>query len=203
MIQRIKSTLFLILTALLLNACSSSVRVDTSLQQKMSPKERYEKVMGVRELEESGKIALISRVNSSRYSVSSLYHYKDKAFSLEFTGPMGMRYARLDVQKNGSTYLDVRGRSISGSSARELLKRQFNLDVPVEDLHRIIVGYPQGELTYDDRGNVVSAIYDGVYEVHYQNYKTFGEGIPLPTSIEVNTSLARVVLKVNSVSRLK
>jgi outer membrane biogenesis lipoprotein LolB len=184
----------------LLNACSSGIEESDS--SKLTAEQRIEKISKISELKESNKIALFSTKNKSRLSVNSVYHYKNKAFSLEFLGPMGMRYAKLDVLANGSTYLDVQGRSFNGDNARTLLKEQFNLDVPVEKLPDIMFGLPVGKCTYDDLGYVKKATLSEGYEVTYKQYKTFKDGVVLPSDIEIIAPNNKVLIKVNSVTAL-
>ncbi len=188
------------LAALFINACSSNLE-EVNFEQ-LSKEQRIEKLQSLHEIEENGKIALISRMNGSRMSVNSIYHYKQKSFSLEFTGPMGMSYAKIDVLKNGTTFLNVRGQLFKGDGARELLKEQFGLDIPVEDLPSIMLGTPKGDVTYDNKGYAKSALYGDEYKVDYKEYKTFRGGYPLPTFIEVVSPMAQIVIKIHEVTRI-
>lgn len=189
-----------VFAALLINACSSNIE-EVNFEQ-LSKEQRIEKLQNLHEIEEMGKIALISRMNGSRMAVNSIYHYKQQSFSLEFTGPMGMSYAKIDVLANGTTFLNVRGQLSKGDGARALLKEQFGLDIPIEDLPSIMLGTPKGDVTYDANGYAKSALYGDEYKVNYKAYKTFRGGYPLPTSIEVLTPMAQIVIKINEVTRI-
>lgn len=184
----------------LLNACSSGIE-ETDFS-KLTPEQRIEKISKISELKENNKIALFSTKTNSRLAVNSVYHYKNKAFSLEFLGPMGMRYAKLDVLANGTTYLDVQGRNFNGDNARALLKEQFNLDIPVEKLPDIMFGIPDGKCSYDTHGYVNKATLSEGYEVAYKQYKTFKGGVVLPSDIEIIAPNNKVLIKVNSVTTL-
>lgn len=199
----LKSKLYLYVicaSAFLLNACSSGIE-ETDFS-KLTPEQRIEKILKINELKENNKIALFSTKNKSRLAVNSVYHYKNKAFSLEFLGPMGMRYAKLDVLANGTTYLDVRGRNFNGDNARALLKEQFNLDIPVEKLPDIMFGIPEGKCSYDTHGYVNKATLSEGYEVAYKQYKTFKGGVVLPSDIEIIAPNNKVIIKVNRVTTL-
>ena len=184
----------------LLNACSSGIE-ETDFS-KLTPEQRIEKISKISELKENNKIALFSTKTNSRLAVNSVYHYKNKAFSLEFLGPMGMRYAKLDVLANGTTYLDVQGRNFNGDNARALLKEQFNLDIPVEKLPDIMFGIPDGKCSYDTHGYVNKATLSEGYEVAYKQYKTFKGWVVLPSDIEIIAPNNKVLIKVNSVTTL-
>jgi len=186
--------------AVLLNACSSGIE-ETDFS-KLTYEQRVEKISKINELKENNKIALFSSKNNSRLSVNSVYHYKNKAFSLEFLGPMGMRYAKLDVLANGTTYLDVQGRSFNGDNARNLLKEQFNLDIPVEKLPNIMFGIPEGKCSYDADGYVKSTTLAEGYTVNYKQYKAFKGGYVLPSDIEIGSTNNKVLIKINSVTAL-
>lgn len=186
--------------AVLLNACTSGVE-ETDFS-KLTAEQRIEKIFKISELKENNKIALFSTKTNSRLAVNSVYHYKNKAFSLEFLGPMGMRYAKLDVHANGTTYLDVQGRTYNGDNARNLLKQQFNLDVPVEKLPDIMFGIPEGKCTYDEQGYIKTATLSEGYELAYKQYKTFKGGVVLPQDIEIIAPNNKVIIKVNSVTVL-
>ena len=199
----LKSKLYLYVicaSAFLHNACSSGIE-ETDFS-KLTPEQRIEKILKINELKENNKIALFSTKNKSRLAVNSVYHYKNKAFSLEFLGPMGMRYAKLDVLANGTTYLDVQGRNFNGDNARALLKEQFNLDIPVEKLPDIMFGIPEGKCSYDTHGYVNKATLSEGYEVAYKQYKTFKGGVVLPSDIEIIAPNNKVLIKVNSVTTL-
>ncbi|WP_406017683.1 lipoprotein insertase outer membrane protein LolB [Succinivibrio sp.] len=191
---------FICASAFLLNACSSGIE-ETDFS-KLTPEQRIEKISKISELKENNKIALFSTKTNSRLAVNSVYHYKNKAFSLEFLGPMGMRYAKLDVLANGTTYLDVQGRNFNGDNARALLKEQFNLDIPVEKLPDIMFGIPDGKCSYDTHGYVNKATLSEGYEVAYKQYKTFKGGVVLPSDIEIIAPNNKVLIKVNSVTTL-
>ena len=113
-----------------------------------------------------------------------------------------MRYAKLDVLANGTTYLDVQGRNFNGDNARALLKEQFNLDIPVEKLPDIMFGIPEGKCSYDTHGYVNKATLSEGYEVAYKQYKTFKGGVVLPSDIEIIAPNNKVLIKVNSVTTL-
>ena len=150
----------------LLNACSTTSSNEEFA--KLSRQEQLAQLNNISELEENGKIALISRYKKARFAVNCTYHYKKNYFSLEFTGPMGMQYAMLEVYANGTTFLKAQGKVNKGDSARDLLKTQFGLDIPVEDLPAIMVGAPKGELTYDEQGFVKTAKQGEEYLVTYK-----------------------------------
>lgn len=183
-----------------LNACSSSVNESDISTQTQA--QRIEKISKINELKENNKIALFSSKSKSRLSVNGVYHYKNKGFSLEFLGPMGMRYAKLDVLANGTTYLDVQGRSFNGDNARVLLKEQFNLDIPVEKLPAIMFGLPEGKCEYDAQGYVSKATLSEGYEILYKTYKSYKDGYILPSDIEISSANNKVLIKVNSVTSL-
>lgn len=191
--------LFLFSFALLLiQGCTS----DSEVMSKMTPQIYAQKVANIHELEENGKTALISRYKKRSFSVNTSYHYKDGSFSLEFTGPMGMQYAQIDVYKNGTTYLKVQGQILKGDNARELLKNEFNIDVPVEQLHSILTGIPEGTLTYDSNGLVKTALKEDEYFVEYKKYRVTRGDIPLPTNLEVTTPYTKLVISIYNVTRL-
>ena len=164
----------------LLNACSTTSSNEEFA--KLSRQEQLAQLNNISELEENGKIALISRYKKARFAVNCTYNYKKNYFSLEFTGPMGK------VNK--------------GDSARDLLKTQFGLDIPVEDLPAIMVGAPKGELTYDEQGFVKTAKQGEEYLVTYKQYQAQRKGLPLPTNFEILTPFTQVKVNINNVLRL-
>lgn len=183
-----------------LNACSSTNT--TGDFTRLSRQEQIAQLNSISELEENGKIALISRYKKARFAVNCTYHYKKNYFSLEFTGPMGMQYAMLEVYANGTTFLKAQGKVNKGDSARDLLKTQFGLDIPVEDLPAIMVGAPKGELTYDEQGFVKTAKQGEEYLVTYKQYQAQRRGLPLPTNFEILTPFTQVKVNINNVLRL-
>ncbi len=184
----------------LLNACSTTSSNEEFA--KLSRQEQIAQLNNINELEENGKIALISRYKKARFAVNCTYHYKKNYFSLEFTGPMGMQYAMLEVYANGTTFLKAQGKVNKGDSARDLLKTQFGLDIPVEDLPAIMVGAPKGELTYDEQGFVKTAKQGEEYLVTYKQYQAQRKGLPLPTNFEILTPFTQVKVNINNVLRL-
>lgn len=196
--------LFTVVTAstllTLLNACSSTNT--TGDFTRLSRQEQIAQLNSISELEENGKIALISRYKKARFAVNCTYHYKKNYFSLEFTGPMGMQYAMLEVYANGTTFFKAQGKVNKGDSARELLKTQFGLDVPVEDLPSIMVGAPEGELTYDENGFVKTAKKGEEYLVTYKQYQAQRRGLPLPTNFNILTPYTEVKVSISNVIRL-
>ncbi|MGN1280342.1 MAG: lipoprotein insertase outer membrane protein LolB [Succinivibrio sp.] len=181
-----------------LNGCAT----DSEVMSKMTPEVYSQKVKSIHELEENGKIALISRYKNSRFSVNTNYHYNDGSFSLEFTGAMGLQYAQIEVYKNGTTFLKIQGEVFKGDNARELLKEKFNIDVPVEELHAILTGIPKGELTYDSNGLVKTALKDDEYFIEYKKYRVTRGELPLPTNLEVTTPFTKLIISIYNVTRL-
>lgn len=181
----------------LLNACST-----TSSNEEFAKLSRQEQLAQLNNIEENGKIALISRYKKARFAVNCTYHYKKNYFSLEFTGPMGMQYAMLEVYANGTTFLKAQGKVNKGDSARDLLKTQFGLDIPVEDLPAIMVGAPKGELTYDEQGFVKTAKQGEEYLVTYKQYQAQRRALPLPTNFEILTPFTQVKVNIYNVLRL-
>lgn len=184
----------------LLNACSSNSSNEDFA--KLSRQEQVALLNSLNELEESGKIALISRYKKARFAVNCTYHYKKNVFSLEFTGPMGMQYALLEFYANGTTFFKAQGKVNKGDSARELLKTQFGLDVPVEDLPSIMVGAPKGELTFNEQGFVKTAKKGEEYLVTYRQYQAQRRGVFLPTNFDILTPYTQVKVSINNVIRL-
>ncbi len=188
-------------TALFLNACTTGVAVKDS--DSILLEQREADLRGIKELKENGKIALFSKTESRRLSISSIYHYKENVFSLEFTGLMGATEAKLEVYKNGSVYLDIQGHQFSGDRARALLKEQFNLDLPVEELHSIMLGLPDGKCEYNENGLVKRALIADGISIDYKEYKTFEDKYTLPTLAQIETPMAKVVIKISSVQKIK
>lgn len=186
----------------LATACTSNTEKLNDFAN-LTTEQRVHALQGIKHLEEDGRIALIGRYKKQTFSVNCNYIFKNDSYTLEFTGPMGMRYVQLQVYANGTTFLNVQGENYKGDSARQLLKDEFNLDVPVEDLHSIMVGLPRGEKTYDAKGYVKTATYDDVYQVTYKSYKAFRKGIPLPDNMEILTPYTKILIKINNVNSLE
>lgn len=196
------SKLYLTAAALtVLTACSSSGLEEVDFDN-LSKEQREAKLLSLNELEENGKVGFMAVLSGQRFSVDFNYHYKHEDFSLEFTGPMGMQYAKVDVMSDGETLLKVRSEEFFGNNPRELLKREFGFDVPVADLRKIMLGMPEGEKIYDGKGYVTSCNFDDEYIVRYKQYKTFRGGYTLPTDIEISTAFSKIRIKVNNVVRI-
>lgn len=102
------SKLYLTLATLtVLTACSSSGLEEVDFDN-LTKEEREAKLLSLNELEENGKVGFMAVLSGQRISVDFNYHYKHEDFSLEFTGPMGMQYAKVDVMSDGETLLKVR-----------------------------------------------------------------------------------------------
>lgn len=201
MLSKLTKIFALAASLALLNACSTT-GVEESGFDSLTKEQRQEKLIGLHELEESGKVGLIAVLTNQRFSVNFDYHYKNDAFSLQFLGPMGMQYAKIDVMPSGKTYLKVRSEVYDGDDPRKLLKDEFGFDVPVGDLRKIMLGMPDGDKTYDSKGYVKSCNYDDEYIVRYKEYKTFRGGYTLPTSIEISTAFSKIVINVYNVIRI-
>ena len=188
------------LLCLLLNACTSGVDDTASVTDLET---RKHQMMKITDLEERGRIGISARYKKASFAVNSIYHYRKNMFSLEFTGPMGVSYAKLDVYANGSTFLDVRGTSYSGDNARELLAKEFGIDVPVEKLPFIMFGIPEGDITLDEKGLVKTAQYKEEYLVTYKEHKLFHSEYLLPTFIEIKTPFTEVIVRISEISRFE
>lgn len=190
--------IFMALSLFVLNACTS-IQGEKNFE-KMTYEQRIEMLKTVNKLEENGRIAIMPNKGRS-FAVNCTYSYTPQAYSIEFLGPMGMQYAKVDVYANGTTFLNIRGDVYKGDNARELLKKQFNLDLPVEQIPAIMFGTPKGELTFDEKGFVKTAKFNEEYQVNYKDYRAF-RGVVLPKGIEIITPIAKVEFRVNDVTTL-
>ena len=62
-----------------------------------------------------------------------------------------------------------------------------------------MIGTPRGKLTFDEKGYVTKAQFNG-YTVNYKDYKFYRGGIPLPKGIEILSPKAKVLLRINEVT---
>lgn len=184
--------------ASMLAACTSQEDIDNF--NTLSQDQKVIKLQSLNNLEEHGKLALITHTNSKLPAINCTYKYKKSSFSLELTGPMGMQYAMLEVYAGGTTYLKISGDLYKGDNARKLLKQEFNLDIPVEDIPSIMLGTPKGKLSYDENGFVKSAVYKDEYMVKYSDYTYFRGGYPLPKGIEIINALATIKIRIYEVT---
>lgn len=198
---KIVSTLFLLLTAtFILSGCAPKVE-DNSFSL-LTQEQREKKLNDINELEEFGKIGLFSRYKNASFSVNCAYSYSKNKFSLAFTGPMGMQYALIEVYANGTTYINAQGKELKGENARELLKENFKLDIPVEDLHRVMIGLPRGKVIYDNLGYAKEALVEDQYKVIYRSYKPIKEYV-LPNQLEIITPQTKIVLRISDITTVK
>ncbi|MGN0901642.1 MAG: lipoprotein insertase outer membrane protein LolB [Succinivibrio sp.] len=191
-----------IFTVASLSLCACQTAIEETEYTSLSNQERLEKLNAVTDFEELGRTAIISDRLNKRFSVNSIYSYKKSNFSLSFVGPIGMEYAKIEVYANGTTYLHIQGNVIKGDNARELLKDEFNLDIPVEDLPSIIFGAPKGEVTYDENGYAKTAVYGDLYKVNYVRYQVY-KGYVLPRTIEIISKKTKIIYSVSEVTRIK
>ena len=131
--NKILSAIFLLFTAsFILTGCAP--KVEENNFSLLNQEQRAQKLNNINELEEFGRIGLFSRYKNASFSVNCSYSYNKDKFSLAFTGPMGLQYALVEVYANGTTYINAQGKVLKGENARELLKENFKLDIPLEDL---------------------------------------------------------------------
>lgn len=184
-----------------LYGCSATSDEQIASFESLSYKERAKQLQSLNNLEELGRVAIIplKKGAHSLPSVNVTYRYKKSSFAIEFTGPMGLQYAKIEVYQNGTTYLNLMGENYKGDNARQLLIDEFNLDIPIMDLPAIMIGTPRGKLTFDKKGYVTKAQFNG-YTVNYKDYKFYRGGIPLPKGIEILSPKAKVLLRINEVT---
>lgn len=196
--NKILSSLFLLFTAaFILTGCAPKVEEnDFSL---LTQEQRAQKLNDIKHLEEFGKIGLFSRYKNASFSVNCSYSYNKEKFALAFTGPMGMQYALIEVYANGTTYINAQGKVLKGENARELLKENFKLDIPVEDLHRVIIGLPRGKVVYDELGYAKEALVEDQYKVIYRSYKPVRNFV-LPNQLEIITPQTKIVLRISDIT---
>lgn len=199
--NKILSSLFLLFTAaFILTGCAPKVEEnDFSL---LTQEQRAQKLNNINELEEFGRIGLFSRYKNASFSVNCSYSYNKDKFSLAFTGPMGLQYALVEVYANGTTYINAQGKVLKGENARELLKDNFKLDIPVEDLHRVMIGLPRGKVVYDNLGYAKEALVEDQYKVIYRSYKPIRDYV-LPNQLEIITPQTKIVLRINEITKVK
>ena len=78
---------------------------------------------------------------------------------------------------------------LKGENARELLKENFKLDIPVEDLHRVMIGLPRGKVIYDNLGYAKEALVEDQYKVIYRSYKPTSRSLELIIGIDAKKAL--------------
>lgn len=199
--NKILSAIFLLFTAsFILTGCAP--KVEENNFSLLNQEQRAQKLNNINELEEFGRIGLFSRYKNASFSVNCSYSYNKDKFSLAFTGPMGLQYALVEVYANGTTYINAQGKVLKGENARELLKENFKLDIPVEDLHRVMIGLPRGKVVYDNLGYAKEALVEDQYKVIYRSYKPIRDYV-LPNQLEIITPQTKIVLRINEITKVK
>lgn len=199
--NKILSAIFLLFTAsFILSGCAP--KVEENNFSLLNQEQRAQKLNNINELEEFGRIGLFSRYKNASFSVNCSYSYNKDKFSLAFTGPMGLQYALVEVYANGTTYINAQGKVLKGENARELLKENFKLDIPVEDLHRVMIGLPRGKVVYDNLGYAKEALVEDQYKVIYRSYKPIRDYV-LPNQLEIITPQTKIVLRINEITKVK
>lgn len=199
--NKILSAIFLLFTAsFILTGCAP--KVEENNFSLLNQEQRAQKLNNINELEEFGRIGLFSRYKNASFSVNCSYSYNKDKFSLAFTGPMGLQYALVEVYANGTTYINAQGKVLKGENARELLKENFKLDIPLEDLHRVMIGLPRGKVVYDNLGYAKEALVEDQYKVIYRSYKPIRDYV-LPNQLEIITPQTKIVLRINEITKVK
>lgn len=199
--NKILSAIFLLFTAsFILSGCAP--KVEENNFSLLNQEQRAQKLNNINELEEFGRIGLFSRYKNASFSVNCSYSYNKDKFSLAFTGPMGLQYALVEVYANGTTYINAQGKVLKGENARELLKENFKLDIPLEDLHRVMIGLPRGKVVYDNLGYAKEALVEDQYKVIYRSYKPIRDYV-LPNQLEIITPQTKIVLRINEITKVK
>ena len=78
-------------------------------------------------------------------SAEFIWRQYDSGFDVEFWGPLGQGRTRLAVDGGAFSVVTARGARISGQDARDWIRRELQLEVPIRALSSWITGRPARE----------------------------------------------------------
>lgn len=117
---------FLSLVPLLISACATLAPIDDELDFSVA-----------------GRIGAVAGTTSA--SGDFLWRQYASGFDVEFWGPLGQGRTRLVAQGETLSVLTARGNRINDAEARDWIRRELLLDVPIRALSSWITGRPAPE----------------------------------------------------------
>lgn len=195
----IKLNLLAVLGASLLCACSSNLKEQVTEEgSNLNWQAMEQKLQNVSVFSEQGRIGFIS--SKERGSCNYEFILQGDDSSLELISPIGSQIAYLKVTKDISS-LSYNNKIYKEPNAEILLNRALGLSLSYDELKRILLGIPSGEISKDAEGKIISAIVDD-YTITYDNFKTYN-GFTIPTDINITGYDRSIKLKVNAVNEVK
>lgn len=197
--MKIKFNCLVILGAALLCACSSGLKEQTAEEnQALNWQEMEQKLQKVSVFSEQGRIGFISAKDRGSCNYEFILHGDNS--SLELISPIGSQIAYLQVNED-SSILNYNNAIYKEANADLLLNRVLGLNLPYDELRKILLGIPSGEISRNEEGEIISAAIDG-YNVHYVSFKTYN-GFTIPADIDIKGYGRNIKLKVNTVNEVE
>lgn len=157
-----------------------------------------QKLQKVSVFSEQGRIGFISAKDRASCNYEFILHGDNS--SLELISPIGSQIAYLQVNEDISI-LNYNNTIYKESDADLLLNRVLGINIPYDELRKILLGIPSGNISRNKEGKIISAVIDG-YNVHYVSFKTYN-GFTIPADIDIKGYGRNIKLKVNTVNEVK
>ena len=197
--MKIKFNCLIVLGASLLCACSSGLKEQVTREDlSLNWQEMEQKLQKVSVFSEQGRIGFISAKDRASCNYEFILHGDNS--SLELISPIGSQIAYLQVNEDISI-LNYNNTIYKESDADLLLNRVLGINIPYDELRKILLGIPSGNIFRNKEGKIISAVIDG-YNVHYVSFKTYN-GFTIPADIDIKGYGRNIKLKVNTVNEVK
>ncbi len=155
------------------------------------------------------KVQLIGRTNivhkSERYSANFMYTAQSPdTFSFKLSNSLGATLFELIVRPEQSCLI-LENSQYYAATAEELLVKMLGMDLPVSQLHQLILGMETktGTSTYVQGGMLYTTAIEN-YTVTYRNYLSLPEhNISIPNDIEISGPDTNLIIKTRSVLNIE
>lgn len=134
---------------------------------------------------------------------SATFRYEGSAadnYSLLLTSSFGTELAYFEVRPDHAL-LRAESRTITGSNAEEALAQITDMQLPLNELHALILGIaPNNASVFTPQGILYSSTVPG-FNIIYRDYQTLGN-LALPKEVEVNGTNTHIIITSRSIEEL-
>ncbi len=151
------------------------------------------RIQQIKSFKSTGRIGFITQ--NERHSVKFSYRYSPDKEKLELISPIGSLIASLTITPAGCKAI-FGDKTITATSAQELLAKQLNLNLPQVSFHELLLGVPY----WQSAGACPVSM--ATYSIHYQKFLSFNN-CPVPTELKIHGQATTILLRQSEILELQ